>query len=159
MNTNVAAGEIRWDHVEWNVCPLHCASFLRGIHRSVGSYFFSCLILGYSYCNGLFSFPCNLRRFQRISPWKRSFPEPEMTAALLPSASTMPSSAGNFLRGLSNRLMIPFWRIHKMGCWITVWGQHSRNSIQKDAGSSHWSLRLCFSSFFQNLGDVFLPVA
>ena len=46
-----------------------------------------------------------------------------------------------------------------MGCWITVWGQHSRNSIQKDAGSSHWSLRLFLSSFFKNLGDVFLPVA
>ena len=106
--------------------------------------------IGHSYCNGLFSFQCNLRRFQRISPWKRSFPEREMTAALLPSASTMPSSAGNFLRGLSNRLMIPFWRIHKLSCWITVWGQHSRNSTQKDAGSSHWSLRLCFSSFSKN---------
>lgn len=113
---------------------------IRGIHQSGHMFFMS--HIG-SYCNG----------FLVLSKQPAQVSKDLTMKEVLSRTRNDSSAAAKCLdhRQLEISREIPTgWWFHLMGCWITVWGQHSRNSIQKDAGSSRWSLRLFLSSFSKN---------
>ena len=119
-------------------------------HSPVGSYFCPCLILGIVTVMVYFPFNATCAGFKGSHHERGPFQNEkwQQRCCQVPRLChrQLEISCGDFLTG---------WWFHFDGYISWVAGlqygrQHSRNSTQKDAGSSHWSLRLCFSSFSKN---------